>query len=127
MYGEVSALGVLDEPLVRRSIATEHQFHPGVLDNETHRAVAGVDRRNRTHHDAVLVIHDRILGFVIKLIHLDLAGHRRDLERARLIVPVVGLQETLNGVGGTHVLRLSTWTPDLQRHGPARGPAAGPE
>ena len=68
-----------------------------------------------------------ILSLVIEFVHCYLARDGCDLECKGLVVPIIGLQETLDGVSGTHVLCLSTRTPDLQRHRAPGSPTAGPK
>mgnify|MGYP001816871589 CR=1 FL=1 len=118
---------MLDEPLVGGGIAAKDQLHAGVLDNEADRAIAGMDGRDGTHLDTVFVVDDLVDRLVIEFVRGDLARYGCDLVGAGLIVPVVGLEEMLNGILGTHVLSLAARPPDLQRHRATGGPATGPQ
>ena len=46
MYYKVRTPGMLDEPLVGRSIAAEYQLQPGILDDKTDRTITGMNRRD---------------------------------------------------------------------------------
>ena len=71
---EIGVLRVLDEPLVRRGVAAEDQFHAGILDDEADRAVAGVDGRDGADPDAVFIVDDLVDRLVVEFHHVDLPG-----------------------------------------------------
>ena len=57
----------------------------------------------------------------------DRARDGADLRGPGHVVPVVGLEEVIDGVRGPHVLTGAARPPDFERHRSARRPAAGPE
>ena len=63
----VGALRILRVPLVRIGIPTKHELETVPLDDEAHRSIEGVDGRNGTNRDAVLLIDDCVHFRVVEL------------------------------------------------------------
>ena len=124
---EVRALCVLEEPRVGEGVTPDDDLYPRVLEDEAHRAVARVDRRDGADRDPVLLVHDLVDALVVELLDLDGPRNRRDLDGAGLEVPLGEFEEVLHRVPGSHLGTGPAWPPDLERLTPARRPAPRPE
>ena len=123
----VGVLGVFERPLRRHRVAAVDDLVSVPFEGEADGTVSDVDGRPGAHRHTVLLVDDLVLALVVELMNRDLCGYRVDHRRTGHIVPVIGLQEVLDGVLGAHVGAGTARPPDLQRVRSARRPAPGPE
>ena len=72
MDGDVSAFRVLHPPFVRVGIAAEGKFEPVSFEDEAHRAIKRMDRREAPDGNAVLFVDDLLDARVVELGEFDL-------------------------------------------------------
>jgi len=124
---EIGICGVFDIPLVGKCVPADHHLEPRVLEDEAHRPVARMNGWYGSNRYAILLVDDGVDGFVVELGHVDLARLGTENEVSRRRVPVVGPEEVLDGVGGSHVRRCPFGPPYAQRLRSPGRPTAGPE
>ena len=83
--------------------------------------------RDGPDRHAVFLINDFVDALVIKFVHSNLTGDRRNLEFTRRFVPVIRQQEMFDRKSRAHVFRCPGGTPDLERNRTTRSPATGPQ
>ena len=124
---EVGTGGVAHPPFVRVRVAAERELETLPLEQEAHRAVQRVDRRDRADGDAVLLVDHFVLGLVVELMDLDLETPYVDVAQPRSLVPGVHLLHVLDHVLGAILGRLARGTPDAKRLDAIAGDTTDPQ
>jgi hypothetical protein len=124
---DIRTLGMLDIPLVADRIAPVDEFETIPFEDEAHRAIEAVDRRDTLDDHAVLVGDHLVYAVEGKFVDLQRSSSKVDDARAGSDVPDVHLLHQIERVLSAVFWGASARTPDAERGEAVHDRAAEPE
>ncbi len=127
MNNQVGTCCMLYEPLIGKSITTDHNFHSCVFKNIAHWSITGMNSRYRANRNTVFLINDLVYPFVVELMCSNLTRNRTYVYSTRHVVPVCMLKKTIYCMFSSHIRSCATGSPNIQGLCPTCSPSPGPQ